>query len=321
MTIPNIAHYRILQQLTTPAMGLVYRAHDQRLNREVAIKALPPARLAGKAPRRRFHKEALTLARLRHPNLLAIYDHGTQDDLDFLVMEPLPAATLADRLRAGPLPETETLAIAQQIAAALKAAHRHRVLHRDLKPSNVFVTPEGEVKVAGFGLAPLLDPLGAAAANESADGPGGMADTLPYMAPEQLRSQPATRRTDVYAFGALFYEMVTGRRAFPQPVLPRVTAAILHHAPLPPSALVSGVSPAVERIILKCLAKTPTARYRSGRELAAALRRLPASSESAAILQLTERPLLPVSRAIPAGRWLWLAALVTLIAVLAALFA
>ncbi len=263
----TISHYRIIDRLGAGGMGEVYRARDEQLDRDVGIKFLPAGLLADETARRRFRKEALTLARLHHANIGVIYEFGSEDGLDFLVMECIPGVTLAQRLTTGPIGEKEALAIAAQVASALEEAHEQNVVHRDLKPSNVMLTPKGQAKVLDFGLARFVRSVGSEAPTESIDEPRGVAGTLPYMAPEQLLGEPVDQRADIHAFGALLYEMLTARRAFAQRLVARLTDAILHEPPLPPRALVPGVSAESERIVLKCLEKSPENRYQSAREL------------------------------------------------------
>jgi serine/threonine protein kinase/Tfp pilus assembly protein PilF len=291
-----ISHYRVVEELGAGGMGVVYRARDEQLDRDVAIKLLPPGLLADDASRKRFRKEALTLAKLQHPNIGTIYEFGTESGLDFLVMECIPGSTLAELLRRGPLPEPQALAIASQIAAALEEAHERGIVHCDLKPGNVLLSPKGQVKVLDFGLARLARPVRDDAITESLQDPAGLAGTLPYMAPEQLLGEPADARTDVHAFGALLYEMIAGCRAFPQPLVPQVTDAILHRPPLPPSALVPGVSVEVERIILKCLEKSLKDRYQSVKDLCVDLHRL--SVQKTSSTQLPPPARLPRRRSV-----------------------
>src|SRR5712692_7231452 len=270
----TLGHYRILEQIGAGGMGVVYRAHDERLDRDVALKILPASALADEAARRRFRKEALALAKLTHSNIAHIYDFDTQDSTDFLVMECVPGQTLAQKLNAGSLPEKEVAALGGQIAAALEEAHERGVIHRDLKPGNILVTPKGQAKVLDFGLAKLLRPQGDAQATQTFSETQGVAGTLPYMAPEQLRSEALDGRTDIYALGCVLYEMATGRRAFPEDTAPRLTDAILHQTPVQPRAISARVSSQLEAIILKCLEKDPETRYQSAKELAVDLRRL-----------------------------------------------
>jgi eukaryotic-like serine/threonine-protein kinase len=274
----TLGHYRVLEKIGAGGMGVVYRANDQRLDRNVALKILPPGTLADEAARRRFRKEALALARLSHPNIGVIHDFDAQDGVDFLVMEYIPGTTLDVKLAACGLPEKEVVALGAQIAAALEEAHEHGVVHSDLKPGNVMVTPKGLAKVLDFGLAKLLRPPSDAAATESFTETPAAAGTLPYMAPEQLRGESVDARTDIHALGALLYQMATGQRSYNEGSTPRLIDSILHQAPVPPRALNPRTSPALEHVILKCLEKDPESRYQSAKEVAVDLRRLSAPS-------------------------------------------
>lgn len=262
----KLGPYTILERLGAGGMGVVYRARDERLERQVAIKVLPPGLLMDRSARGQFHKEALALAKLSHPNIAVIHDVGEQEDMDFLVMECVPGCSVAEKLKAGPLPENEVLSLAAQIAAALEEAHEHGIVHRDLKPANVIVTPKGQAKVLDFGLAKLLRPISEATTQSLAQ-TRGIAGTLPYMAPEQLRGEPVDARTDIYALGAVLYEMAVGRRAFREDAVPRLTDAILHQPPAAPRIINPRISTNLERIIERCLAKTPQGRYASASEL------------------------------------------------------
>jgi hypothetical protein len=255
-------------------MGVVYQARDERLEREVALKVLPVGTLADETARKRFRKEALALSQLNHPNIATVHDSDTREGVDFLVMELIPGATLAERLAVGPLTEKEISRLGGQLAQGLAAAHEQGVVHRDLKPGNVRVTPDGRLKILDFGLATLRRPVGESASTVTAGETGVMAGTLPYMAPEQLRGEKADARSDIYAAGVALYEMTTGRRPFSESSGPQLVAAILQQTPPAPSALSKKVSPALELIILKALDKEPERRYQSARELAVDLERL-----------------------------------------------
>ena len=255
-------------------MGEVYRAHDERLDRDVALKVLPADTLADEAARKRFRKEALALSKLNHPNIATVYDFDTQDGVDFLVMEYVPGATLTKRITGGALPEKEVAQLGIQIAAALEEAQEQGVVHRDLKPGNVMVTPKGQVKVLDFGLAKLVRPVADTAATMSQTETPAAAGTLPYMSPEQLQGKVVDTRADLYALGAVLYEMGTGQRAFPERESHRLITAILHQTPQPPRALNREVSPSLESIILKALEKDPERRYQSARDLRVDLERL-----------------------------------------------
>src|SRR5947208_2959133 len=268
----NLSQYRILEQIGAGGMGVVYRAYDERLERDVALKVLPPGALANENTRKRFRKEALALAKLNHPNIATIHEFDTQSGIDFLVMEYVDGATLTEKLNKGALPEREVLALGEPILKTLENAHEQGIVHRDLKPGNIMITAKGQVKLLDFGLAKLLRSSDTAA-TESITEIDRVAGTLPYMAPEQLRGGVPDCRSDIYSAGAVLYEMATARRPFPQIHGPQLIDAILHEAPPPPSTL-GRVSQALENIILKALDKEPGRRYQSARELLIDLQRL-----------------------------------------------
>ena len=273
----TLGHYRILEKVGSGGMGVVYRARDEQLERDVALKVLPSGTLSNDASRRHFRNEALALAKLNHPNIETVYEFDTQDGTDFLVMEYVPGKTLADRLIGGALPEKEVIALGMQIAAALAEAHEHGIVHRDLKPANIALTEKGQAKVLDFGLAKLLRPRDETTA-DNLSSTQGAAGTLPYMSPEQLRGEQVDARSDIYTIGAVLYEMATYRRAFSEPLASRLIDAVLHQTPVPPRALNPRISPELERIILKCLDKNPEQRYQSAKELLVDLRRLEQST-------------------------------------------
>jgi eukaryotic-like serine/threonine-protein kinase len=284
----TIGHYAIVEQIGAGGMGVVYRAIDQRLNRDVALKVLPAGKLGDDAPRKRFRKEALALAKLNHPNIGTVFDFDTQNDIDFLVMEYIPGETLGQRLSKGTLPEKEWIAISLQIAAALEEAHEHGIVHQDLKPGNIMVTPKGQVKVLDFGLARLLEPDSGAEVTATLTQTDG-AGTLPYMSPEQLQGNPVDGRTDIFSAGAVLYEMSTGQRPFQEKQAPRLIQQILNEAPRPMQEWNRRSSPQIESIVLKALDKQPDLRYQSARELRVDLERLaaqqaPSSGVPAALL-------------------------------------
>jgi len=270
----TLGHYRILEKLAAGGMGVVYRARDEQLERDVALKVLPSGTLSDNTSRRLFRKEALALAKLSHPNIETIYEFDTQDGIDFLVMEYVPGNTLAERLGSGALPEKEVVALGMQIVAALEQAHERGIVHRDLKPRNIAITERGQAKVLDFGLAKLLPKVNELTASDTLTDTQAGAGTLPYMPPEQLQGESVDARADIYTIGAVLYEMATDRRAFPEELPSRVIDAILHHPPVSPRALNSRISPELERIILKCLDKDPGRRFQSAKELLVDLARL-----------------------------------------------
>jgi Tol biopolymer transport system component len=263
----RLGSYEILDAIGAGGMGEVYRARDDRLGRDVAIKVLPSA-FADDADRlRRFEREARALASLNHPNLGAIYGLEETNSTRALILELVQGVTLADRLRGGAIPATEAVAIARQIADGLEAAHERGIIHRDLKPANIKLTPDGVVKVLDFGLAKALDPLDEGEPSErstitmAGTAVGAILGTAAYMSPEQARGLPVDRRTDVWAFGCVLYEMLTGRRAFPGGRLSDTIAAVLSQDP-DWTALPDSTPPGLRRVLVRCLAKDPKRRTR-----------------------------------------------------------
>jgi serine/threonine protein kinase/tetratricopeptide (TPR) repeat protein len=228
--------------------------------------------------RKRLRKEAQALSKLNHPNIEILFELGSKEGAEFLVVEYVPGVTLGDRLAQGPLPEREIARLGVQLANGLAAAHSQRVVHCDLKPGNLRITPDGRLKILDFGIAKSLRVTSETSkydvTTESTTGDQALAGTLPYMAPEQLRFEPADPRSDLYSAGAVLYEMATGQRAFRDGVAPRLTDAIFHQAAVPPRAMNARISPELERIILKCLQKEPENRYQSAAELEVDLRQL-----------------------------------------------
>lgn len=270
----TISHYRIIEKLGAGGMGVVYRARDHRLNRNVALKVLPAGRLASDVSRKRFHVEALALAKLNHPHIGTIYDFDTDAGIDFLVMEYVPGRTLSGHLAQGPLPETEVVSLAKQMVAALEEAHQNGVVHRDLKPGNVVVRPNGQLKVLDFGLAKLFQPVGETLTATELSDAMACVGTVPYMPPEQLRGHPTDPRADIYAAGTVIYEMATGRRPFRANLPTELIADILTQAPVPPRQLNPQISLGLEKVILRCVEKDPKNRYQSARDLSIALEQL-----------------------------------------------
>src|SRR6185437_5034332 len=269
-----LGHYRIVEQIGAGGMGVVYRAHDLQLDRDVALKVLPAGTISATGARARFHKEALALARLNHPHIATVHEFGSQDGVDYLVIEYIAGVTLNTKLLAGALSEQELMGLAVQLAQALEAAHEQGVVHRDLKPGNLRLSSQGQLKVLDFGLAKLARPLDASLATETLGQNQMLSGTLPYMSPEQVRGQNVDQRTDIWAAGAVMYEMATGQRPFPERHPPQLIDDILRQPPKPPTALKPGLPPGLEAIILKALDKDPERRYQTARELRVDLLRL-----------------------------------------------
>jgi eukaryotic-like serine/threonine-protein kinase len=272
----RISHYKITEQIGAGGMGVVYRAHDEELQRSVALKVLPPGMLAEESARRRFRKEALALAKLNHPNIATVHEFGSEQDLDFLVTEYIAGETLDQKLANGALQEKEVIRLGNQLAQGLDAAHAEGIVHRDLKPGNLRITPDGRLKILDFGLAQLLPKAGEADAAATLTQTQSLVGTLPYMPPEQLRGEENDARSDIWAAGAVLYEMATGRRAFPETNGPLLISAILNHDPQEPSKLNRKISPGLEMIVMKALAKDPAHRYQSAKEVGVDLERLTA---------------------------------------------
>jgi TolB-like protein/Tfp pilus assembly protein PilF len=269
----RLGPYEIVGLLGSGGMGEVYRARDSRLGREVAVKRIREA--AGQPDlRRRFEQEARAAGALNHPNLLAVYDVGDALGMPYVVTELLEGATLRGRLADGPLPLAECLGQARQIAAGLAAAHDKGIVHRDLKPENLFVTRDGHVKILDFGLAKQVAPGSTDTKEPSLTRTGFILGTLGYTSPEQLRGEPADPRSDVFAFGAVLYEMLTGRRAFEGATPVERIGATLHTDPSDLAERRPDAPAALVRLALRCLAKAPAERFSSAREVQKALEAL-----------------------------------------------
>jgi len=281
----TLGHYRIIEKIGAGGMGVVYRARDERLDRDVAIKVLPAGALADEEARKRFRREAMALSKLNHPNIAIIHDFNTERDVDFLAMEYISGVTLGEKSLSGALPEAEVVQVGKQAAEALEAAHEQGMIHRDLKPGNIMVTPKGLVKVLDFGLAKLFRPSGTMGKTLTLTSVGTQAltGTLPYMAPEQLEGREVDERTDIHALGAILYELATGKRPYPQETPSEVIQAILHKQPELPRSPGAKISEGLERIIFKCLEKEPAKRYASAKELLADLSQVETGDLSALI--------------------------------------
>lgn len=270
----TISHYRVVEKIGQGSMGVVYRAHDLRLERDVALKLLPHGALADSAARKRFRNEALALARLNHPNICSVFDFDTVDDTDFLVMEFVPGVSLHDRLHGGSPMLAEVIPLGLQLAAGLAAAHEQGVLHRDLKPGNLRVTPEGRLKILDFGLAKLFHPEAGPEATISVADTSSISGTVPYMAPEQLRGEALDARSDVYSAGAVLFELATGRRPFPERQFAKLINDIMNADTPRASRLNPGISSGLDSVIGKAMARRPEERYQSARVLEHDLERL-----------------------------------------------
>ena len=283
----TIGPYTIVGPLGAGGMGEVYRARDARLQRDVAVKVLPASFAADAERLRRFEQEARATGQLNHPNIVAVYDTGTHAGAPYVVEELLEGETLRARLAGGPMPARKAIDVARQIALGLAAAHQKGIVHRDLKPENLFVTSDGRVKILDFGLAKLTRPGGAgdlppeaitSAPTAAGTDAGVVLGTVGYMSPEQVRGLPADHRSDIFSFGCILYEMLSGRRAFSASSSVETMNAILKEDP-PEIGRTSGdLPPGLERIVQHCLEKSPDERFQSARDLGFQLEALSAMS-------------------------------------------
>ncbi len=277
----TLSHYRIQEKIGEGGMGVVYRARDERLARDVALKVLPARALDSPTARKRFHNEALALSKIDHPNIAVVHDFDSQEGTDFLVEELIPGMSLAEILLAGPLPEREVVHLGTQLCEGMAAAHEHGIIHCDLKPANLRVTPDARLKILDFGLAKVLRGAGAGGteATATASETQSLAGTFPYMSPEQLMSERVDERSDIWGVGCVLYEMAAGQRPF-LGWGPAMVEAILHGEPAPLSKLNPKLNPALDAIVAKALDKDPRQRYQSAREIAVDLRRLSSPTTS-----------------------------------------
>ena len=282
---PNttLGPYTVLSKIGEGGMGEVWRARDSKLGRDVAIKVLPAAFSADKDRLARFEQEAQSAGALNHPNILVIHHIGTHDSSPYIVSELLEGETLRERMGGNPLPQRKAIDYALQIVHGLAAAHEKKIVHRDLKPDNLFVTKDGRVKILDFGLAKLVGTDGEGLQTDiptrkvNTD-PGTVMGTVGYMSPEQLRGQPADHRSDIFSFGAILYEMLSGRRAFRGQSTADTISAILREDPPDLSDTNKAISPALERVVNHCLEKHPEERFHSARDLAFAIEALSGSA-------------------------------------------
>ncbi len=315
----TVSHYRIIEELGHGGMGVVYKAEDTKLGRMVALKVLPPERVTDPNRRRRFVQEARAASALNHPNIITIYDIDEADGVHFMAMEYVEGKTLDRLIARHGLRVSEALKYAVQMATALTKAHSAGIVHRDLKPTNVMVTDDGLVKVLDFGLAKLSEPLPTGEAETVATlkpttEEGAVVGTVGYMSPEQAEGKVVDARSDIFSFGSVLYEMLTGRRAFQGETKASTIAAILRDEPKPISELVEGLPKEVERVVKRCLRKDPAHRFQHMDDLKVALEELKEESDSG---PLTDSPVgLPKKDV----RWRLAAAAVALVVAIAAWF-
>jgi TolB-like protein/Flp pilus assembly protein TadD len=287
----TLGHYRIVEQIGAGGMGVVYRAHDERLDRDVAIKVLPEEVARNSERVARFEREAKAVAALSHSNILEIFDFHTEGDVTYAVTELLEGETLRERLEVGPLGWRKAAETGAAIAEGLAAAHGAGIVHRDLKPENVFLTVDGRVKVLDFGLAKVeegpIEELETVTSPSPGTVAGTVLGTIGYMAPEQVRGEPADARSDIFALGCVVYEMVTGCRAFERETAAETMTAILREEPVEPATTDTRVSPELRRIVARCLEKSREQRFQSAQDLAFDLRSVATHSAAEGRRRLT----------------------------------
>src|SRR3989441_5589397 len=279
----KLGPYEITAPLGAGGMGEVYRARDTRLGRDVAVKVLPSSFSADADRLRRFEQEACAAGALNHPNILIVHDIGTHDGSPYVVSELLEGETLRGRMGGAAQPQRKAIDYALQIAHGLAAAHEKGIVHRDLKPDNIFVTKDGRVKILDFGIAKLTQVEGAEAQTDIPTrrvdtGPGVVMGTVGYMSPEQVCGQVVDHRSDIFSFGAILYEMLSGRRAFHGESAADTMSAILKEDPPDLSDTNQNISPALERLVNHCLEKNPQSRFHSASDLAFALEAISGAS-------------------------------------------
>ncbi len=276
----TIAQYTIVSKLGEGGMGVVYRARDNKLAREVAIKVLPASLSANADRLNRFEQEAQAAGALNHPNILSIYHIGTHEGAPYIVSELLEGETLRDRLAGGALPQRKAIDYALHIAKGLAAAHEKGIIHRDIKPDNIFITEDGRVKILDFGLAKLTGPVDGVESQTEVPtrkvntDPGAVMGTMGYMSPEQLKGKQVDHRSDIFSFGAILYEMLSGKRAFRGDSMAETMSAILREDPPDLSETNKTISPALERVVRHCLEKNPGERFHSASDLSFAVEAL-----------------------------------------------
>jgi len=308
---PNttIAQYTIVSKIGEGGMGVVWRARDSKLGRDVAIKVLPASLSENTDRLNRFEQEAQAAGALNHPNILVIHHIGIHDGAPYIVSELLEGETLRDRMAGAALPQRKALDYALQIARGLAAAHEKGIIHRDIKPDNIFITDDGRVKILDFGLAKLTSATDGTQSQTEVPtrkvntDPGTVMGTMGYMSPEQLKSQPADHRSDIFSFGTILYEMLSGKRAFRGDSMAETMSAILREDPPDLSETNKTVSPALERVVRHCLEKNPAERFHSARDLAFAIESLSGSAISG---QTATMPTITTESSTQVGRSRWL---------------
>lgn len=286
----TLGHFRLIEEIGAGGMGVVYRARDTRLERDVAVKILNAKTLSSDSARKRFRREALILSRLNHPNVESVYDFHSDQGIDYLVMEHISGVSLAERLEQGALSKKELLSIGIQLARGLAAAHEQKIIHRDLKPANLKVTPENVLKILDFGLAQFLTLPEDETVTQTAAVQNPAAGTPAYISPEQIAGNEPDTRSDIYSAGVVLYELATGSKPFSEhgEIL---RWAILHTTPPAPRTKNSAITPDLESVILKCLQKGPGLRYQSANELLEDLKEIARGSSRQQAVTAQPRPL------------------------------
>jgi len=308
----KLGDYEIISLVGSGGMGEVYRAHDSKLKREVAIKVLPAYWSRDPERLQRFELEARAAAALNHPNITSIFHVGQHDGSPYIVTELLQGETLREHLRKGALRLREALDFGVEIARGLGAAHDAGVIHRDLKPENIFVTKDGRIKILDFGLAKLQVPKSAKPEDPTViprqTNPGQVLGTVGYMSPEQVRGHTADARSDIFAAGAVLYEMLTGKPAFRKPTSAETMSAILNEDPPAVSQVAPNLPPGLQRVVNRCLAKNPEQRFQHASDVAFALEAM--SDSGSGTLSAVQQP--------SSRKWLWISTLAAILSVAAA---
>src|SRR3989441_1452433 len=311
----RLGPYEIMAPLGAGGMGEVYRARDTRLGRDVAVKVLPSTYSDDTDRLHRFEQEACAAGALNHPNILVVHDIGTHDGSPYIVSELLEGETLRQRMSGAALAQRRVIDYASQIAHGLAAAHEKGIVHRDLKPDNIFITKDGRVKILDFGIAKLTQPDGSQSQTEIPTrrvdtDPGIVMGTVGYMSPEQVKGRSVDHRSDIFSFGAILYEMLSGRRAFHGESAAETMSAILKEDPPDLSETNQRISPALERLVNHCLEKSPEERFHSASDLAFAIEALSGTASGSG---KTITMAMPTIRARTRERFIWIAAIAVLL--------